>query len=73
MIKEEASGAPIYKPRLEFVLSLKFLTSPPESGVRCRDAQQGPGVFKWGVSAQTRNDSEHCPQERRETRATRPA
>jgi hypothetical protein len=46
MIKEEASGAPIYKACPEFVLSRKSLTSAPESVIRARDAQQGPGVFK---------------------------
>jgi len=46
MIKEGASVAPIYKPRPEFVLSLKFLTSAPESVIKTCDAQQGAGVFK---------------------------
>jgi hypothetical protein len=46
MIKEQASGAPIYKACPEFVLSRKFLTSAPESVIKTSDAQQGPGVFK---------------------------
>jgi hypothetical protein len=46
MIKEEASGAPIYKARPEFILSLKVLTSAPESVTKTCDAQQGPGVVK---------------------------
>jgi hypothetical protein len=46
MIKEEASVAPIYKARQEFILSLKFLTSAPESVIKTCDAQQGPGVVK---------------------------
>jgi hypothetical protein len=46
MIKEEASGVPIYKARPEFVLSLKFLTSAPESVIKTCDAQQGASVFK---------------------------
>jgi hypothetical protein len=46
MIKEEASGAPIYKASLKFVLSLKFLTSAPESVIKTCDAQQGASVFK---------------------------
>jgi hypothetical protein len=46
MIKEEASGAPIYKARPEFVLSPKVVTSTLESIVKTYDAQQGAGVFK---------------------------
>jgi hypothetical protein len=46
MIKEEASGALIYKARPEFVLSRKVLTSTPESVIKTQDAQQGAGVFK---------------------------
>jgi hypothetical protein len=46
MIKEEASGAPIYKARPEFVLSLKFLTSAQENVTKSWDAQQGASVFK---------------------------
>jgi hypothetical protein len=46
MIKEDVSGASIYKARPEFVLSLKFLTSVPESVIKTCDAQQGSSVFK---------------------------
>jgi hypothetical protein len=46
MIIEEASGAPIYKPRLEFVLSPGVLTPTPESVIKTSDAQKGAGVFK---------------------------
>jgi hypothetical protein len=46
MIKEEATGAPIYKGCPKFVLSLKVSTSAPESVIKTCDAQLGASVFK---------------------------
>jgi hypothetical protein len=43
MIKEEASGAPIYKPRPELS---RGLTPTPESVIKTSDAQKGAGVLK---------------------------
>jgi hypothetical protein len=46
MIKEKASGAPIYKACPEFCPITQGLTSTPESVIKTQDAQQGAGVFK---------------------------